>query len=86
MAERGAGFAWVQDFFHAHHLLVYATLFESIIEHAWSLKSNAARWLHAEPNLELNNFLKIISGTFISLKDILSYCETEGNFMSETEA
>ena len=43
MAERGAGFARVQDFFHAHHLLVYATLFESIIEHAWNLKSNAAR-------------------------------------------
>ena len=67
MAKRGSGFASVRDFFHAHNLLVHATLFKFIIEHAWSLKGNAARSLHAEPNLELNNFLKIVSGTFISL-------------------
>ena len=75
------------NFFRAHNLLVHATLFKSTIdiEHAMSLKSNVVG-LHAEPNLELNDFLKIISGTFISLKDVLSYCETEANFMSETEA
>ena len=68
VTERRAGFAWVRDFYHALTLRLHATLYKSIIEYACSMKSNAARWLHVEPNLKLNNFLEIMSCNFIHWK------------------
>ena len=41
MVDKDARLAWVWSFFHVRNLLLHATLFKSIKEHAWSLKSNA---------------------------------------------